>query len=317
MSFKIVLLPPGIQDHWPAAIRSAVPGVRVSVCDDPALAGDEIADADAAYGTIPPDLLSRAARLQWLQAPQAGPPAGWYYPALVEHPAIVTNFRGIYNDHLSAHILAFVLAFSRGLHRYLPAQTRAEWNPDAPLVHLPEATALLVGVGGIGGETARLLNALGMTVLAVDPRQESAPPGVAELRTPDQLDALLPRADFIILTAPETPQTQGLFHRNRFSLMKPQAYLINISRGALVKLDDLVEALTAGRIGGAALDVFEEEPLPPEHALWRMPNVMITPHMGGDGPYLPERRTQILIENCRRFADSRPLLNVVDKASWF
>ncbi|MFN3649416.1 MAG: D-2-hydroxyacid dehydrogenase [Armatimonadota bacterium] len=317
MSFKLVLLEPVNEERWAEAARGAVPEAAVVVCRDAEQAAAEIVDADAAFGTVPPELLARAGRLRWLQAPQAGPPAGWYYPELVAHPVTVTNFRGIFNDHLGAHILSFVLAFARGLHVYLPRQLRREWRPGAPLVHLPEATAILVGVGGIGGETARLLAAFGVTVLAVDPRQTGAPEGVAELHPPDRLDHLLPRADFVISTAPETPETQRLFDRERLRRMKRSAYLINISRGALVVLDDLVAALEAGEIAGAALDVFEQEPLPAGHPLWTLPGVLITPHVGGEGPYLDERRAEILAENCRRFAAGESLRNVVDKANWF
>lgn len=317
MSFKLVLLPPGVQPHWQEAIAEAVPGAEVVVCSRPEDAAEAIVDADAAYGTLPPDLLRRADRLRWLQAPAAGPPAGWYYPELVAHPVVVTNFRGIYNDHLATHILAFVLAFARGFQEYIPQQLRREWRQPAPRVHLPEATALLVGAGGAGGEAARLLAAFGVTVLAVDPRAGAAPEGVAELHRPEALDTLLPRADFVILTAPETPETRGSFDRRRLQRMKPSAILINISRGSIVVLDELVAALKAREIAGAGLDVFEAEPLPMAHPLWTMPGVLITPHVAGDGPYLQERRTEVLLDNCRRFAAGEPLRNVVDKASWF
>lgn len=316
MPFKMVLLP-GYQAHWPEAIRNAVPGAEVVACSDLQAAAAEIGDADAAFGTFPKELLARAGRLRWLQAPAAGPPAGWYYPELVEHPVTVTNFREIFNDHLGAHIMAFVLAFARGLQVYFPLQLRREWKPGYQPVHLPEATALLVGVGGIGAEAARMLAAFGVRVLGVDPRRESAPEGMAELHRPDQLDNLLPGADFVIITAPETPETQRLFTRERFRRMKPGAFLINISRGAIVVLDDLVAALQAGHLAGAALDVFEQEPLPAEHPLWTMPGVLLTPHIGGEGPYLDDRRTEILLDNCRRFAAGQPLRNVVDKRSWF
>ena len=147
-------------------------------------AAGAIARADAAFGTVSPALLRAASKLRWIQAPQAAPPAGWYYPELIAHPAVVTNFREIFNDHIGAHIMAFVLAFARGLHQYLPQQLNREWRPaplDTGVIHLPEATALIVGVGGIGAETARLAAAFGMQVLGVDARRREAPPGVAEL----------------------------------------------------------------------------------------------------------------------------------------
>src|SRR5206468_3844353 len=147
--------------------------------------------------------------LRWLQAHQAAPPAGYYYPELVAHSVVVTNFREIYNDHLGAHIMAFVLAFARDLHTYLPLQLEGTWKPrplDAGVVHLPDATALIVGLGGIGAETARLASAFGMRVIGVDARRTSVPPGVAELHPADALDEQLPRADFVILTVPHTPK---------------------------------------------------------------------------------------------------------------
>jgi phosphoglycerate dehydrogenase-like enzyme len=131
------------------------------------------------------------------------------------------------------------------------------------------------------------------------------------------LDELLPRADFVILTVPHTPTTEGFMHRARFQRMKPSVFFINIGRGMTTKLDDLVAALNAGEIAGAALDVFEQEPLPSEHPLWTMPNVLITPHMAGWGPYLDDRRYQIMIDNCRAFLGDKQLRNVVDKGSWF
>ena len=170
------------------------------------------------------------------------------------------------------------------------------------MVHLPEATALIVGVGGIGSEAARLLAAFGVTVLGTDARRTTTPDGVAELHRPEALDELLPRADFVILTVPHTPATEGFFDRARFRRMKPSAFFINIGRGMTTKLDDLVTALEAGEIAGAALDVYEQEPLPRDHRLWTLPNVLLTPHTAGHGPTSNDRRFQIVVEDCRAFA---------------
>ena len=322
MGVKLVMFPPqsDVTRSWAAQIRTHVPGLTVLVAEAPDEARRVAPDADAAFGTIPPDVLRLAVRLRWLQAPAAAPPAGYYYSELIAHPMVVTNFREIYNDHIGAHIMALVLAFARGFHDYLPRQLRREWRPeplDTGVVHLPEATALIVGVGGIGSEAARLCAAFGMRVVGIDPRRTDAPAGVAELHRPEALDRLLPRADFVILTIPHTPATEGLMSRARFRLMKRTAFLINIGRGMTVRLDDLVEALRAGEIAGAGLDVFEVEPLPAAHPLWTMAGVLITPHTAGYGPYLDERRAEILLDNCRRFVAGQPLRNVVDKANWF
>jgi phosphoglycerate dehydrogenase-like enzyme len=128
---------------------------------------------------------------------------------------------------------------------------------------------------------------------------------------------MLPRADVVIATTPHTPETEGIWNAQRFKLMKNSAFFINIGRGKTTRLDDLVGALRAGEIAGAGLDVFEQEPLPADHPLWTLPGVIITPHTAGFGPYLDERRYEILLDNCRRFIAGQPLRNVVDKSSWF
>jgi phosphoglycerate dehydrogenase-like enzyme len=156
-----------------------------------------------------------------------------------------------------------------------------------------------------------------MRVVAVDARRTDKPDHVAELHAPEALDRLLPQADFVILTVPHTPATEGFFNATKFRLMRRSAFFINIGRGMTTKLNDLVAALKAGEIAGAALDVYEQEPLPPEHPLWEMPNVLLTPHMAGYGPHLNERRFQIIQDNCRAFANGEALRNVVDKATWF
>ncbi|MEO9189933.1 MAG: D-2-hydroxyacid dehydrogenase [Acetobacteraceae bacterium] len=322
MSFSFLMLPPQTPTtrDWGRRLANEVAEARVILAETDAAAEAAIGAADAAYGVLPASLLGRASRLRWLQSPQAAPPAGYYYPQLVAHPVVVTNMREIYNDHIGAHIMAFVLAFARDFQTYLPQQLRREWKPkplDTGIVPLPGATALIVGVGGIGAEAARLAAAFGMRVIATDARRTQPPEGVAELHRPEALDALLGRADFVILTVPHTPATEGFMDRARFCRMKPSAFFINIGRGKTTKLDDLVAALEAGEIAGAGLDVFETEPLPPDHKLWTLPNVLITPHTAGFGPDLDERRYAIIRDNCRAFALGEELRNVVDKASWF
>src|SRR5229473_1685082 len=322
MPATLLMLPPQSKTthQWAERLALDVPDVSVIVAEDADKATWAMAEADCAFGTLPRGLLPAATRLRWLQAPQAAPPAGWYYPELIAHPVVVTNFREIYNDHIGAHIMAFVLAFARGLHQYLPRQLNREWRPapvDTSVIHLPEATALIVGAGGIGAEAARLAAAFGMRVLAVDARRRDIPSGVAALYGADALDSLLPRADFVILTVPHTPATEGFMNRARFQRMKRTAFFINIGRGMTTRLDDLVAALRAGEIAGAGLDVFEQEPLPGHHPLWTLPGVLITPHTAGYGPYLDDRRYEILRDNCQRFLAGQPLRNVVDKTSWF
>ena len=175
----------------------------------------------------------------------------------------------------------------------------------------------MVGLGGIGSEVARRGLAFGMQVVAVDPVQTHTPQGVAALWKPERLGDLLAQADFVVIAAPHTPQTEKLFRRSQFRQMKPTAYLINVGRGAIVDLAELTAALEAGEIAGAGLDVFEVEPLPEGHPLWGMENVIITPHVASLSPRIAERHLATLLDNVGRFARGEPLQNVANKAAWF
>ena len=267
MGFRLLILAvdkdqQDITSRWPERLKELVPDIQVDHCRSVDEAIAHIGEADAAWGHIVPELFDEAKRLRWVACPWAGPPAGYYHQPLIDSDVVVTNVRGIYNDHISAHILAFVLAFARGLHLYLPQQLQRTWRPGHPTVHLPEASAIVVGVGEIGAETARLCAEFGLMVIGVDARRDEAPSGVAEVHPPEALERLLPRGDFVIVTAPETPQTQGMFAAEQFRAMKQSAYFINIGRGATVVLDDLVSALRDGEIAGAGLDVFQSSPSP-------------------------------------------------------
>ncbi|MBX3012165.1 MAG: D-2-hydroxyacid dehydrogenase [Caldilineaceae bacterium] len=319
---KLVMLPPvrGERRTWGPRLQAALPEYAVVIAEDEADAQREIVDADAVYGWVSPTLLPLAQKLRWLQSAVIGPHIGFYYKELIDHPLVVTNPRGIFNDHIGQHIMMFVLALARGLPYYMAAQQERRWDADArksPYIDLTAATALVAGVGNIGHEAARYCHAFGMRVIGVDPRWEYELPFV-EKHGPEALDALLPEADFVIVAMPHTPETEGLWNTARFQQMKPTGYFINIGRGMTTKLDDLVVALESGTIAGCALDVFEIEPLPAEHKLWTLPNVLLTPHIAAkDAENLEERQFQILLDNARRFAAGEPLRNVVNKALWY
>ncbi|MFT5086409.1 MAG: phosphoglycerate dehydrogenase-like enzyme [Candidatus Latescibacterota bacterium] len=322
MSFKFVFLATANEQTrtYADAMAKVAPGLEVVYAAERSQQLAALAGARACFGTLDAELLAAAPQLEWLAAPAAGPPKGYYFAELIASRAQVTNFRGIFNDHISAHIMAFVLCFARGMHQYFHDQYEGEWRKGGemrPSAHLPEATALIVGIGGIGSATAVHCKHFGMRVIGVDPRVQAAPDGVDELKLPADLDALLPQADFVILTAPQTPSTEGLFTAAKFERMKETAFFINIGRGSNVALTDLDRALRDGGIAGAALDVFETEPLPADHPLWTAPNFLMTPHTAAAGPYLGQRRLDLMVENCRRFAVGEELVNVVDKANWF
>lgn len=322
MTRDLILLPPldETTEAWARAVAQAAPGLRVRIAPDRAAALQLLPQAEAAFGTLDAELLAAAGRLQWLQAPMAAPPAGFFFPELVAHPVQVTNFRGIYNDHVATHAVAMLLALARGLPTYMRQQTRGEWIrhlADEDILHLPQSTVLVVGVGGIGAEIGRMVSAFGAKVIGIDPRRSDVPVGFDAIFPPQELNRLLASADAVILTLPHTPESEGLINAARLALMRPHGLLVNIGRGATVRLDAVLAALRQQRLGGVALDVFEEEPLPSDHPLWQEPRALLTPHVAVVGPYIVERRLAVLCDNAQRFESSRPLINVVDKALWY
>jgi len=294
-----------------------------------------IIDADAFFGKITPALLAQAQKLAWVQSPTASL-EHYLFPELIEHSCALSNMRGLFSDVIADHVLGFVLCFARNFHIYLRRQMEQKWEAvggeggrsdfltgpgvassiDLAHRHLADATLGVVGAGEIGSEVARRAHALGMRVVAVDP-SVSAVAGVCEVWPAARLGELLRASDFVVIAAPHTPATYKLFRRREFEMMKRTACLINVGRGVIVDLADLTRALEEGLIAGAGLDVFETEPLPTGHPLWKMPNVIITPHVAGASPRIAERHTEVLLENIRRFVAGRVPATLVDKRRWY
>ena len=341
---KLVISPPVSAERLENICAAAAPMQVVNALDEEH-AAIAIADADALFGYLTPRLLRAAKKLRWAQSPTASMEK-YLHAELVASPVVVTNMRGIFSDVIADHVFGFILCFAKNFHVYLRQQMRGEWRmlgrdpgelpgyggpgevhpSDCAAITLADCTLAVIGLGGIGAETARRGLAFGMRVLGVDPRfpgvrgQESGVRdqtlGAVTVFRPDQLNEVLSQSDFVVIAAPHTPETYKLFNRERIRQMKRNAYLINVGRGVIVDLTDLTAALQAGEIAGAGLDVFETEPLPREHPLWRMENVIITPHCAAASPRVPERHLQTLLENVRRFVNGEPLLNVVDKRLW-
>lgn len=299
-------------------LRGLSPTMHLVVVDSDEAALREIADADAYYGFITPQMLAAAKKLRWIQAPLAGL-EHYFFPELVASHVVVTNMRGIYSDHLADHAFAFVLALARDFPKLIRSQIKGVWEPHeaVQMLHLADLTLGIIGLGGIGYEVARRGKVCGMRVLAVDPRRTEKPDEVDELWPKDRLDHLLGESDFVVICAPQTPETTGMIGEPQLAKMKPSAYLINVGRGVIVQLDALVDALRGKKIAGAALDVYETEPLPAGHPLWEFDNVILTPHVAGIDPYNAPRRFDVLRKNVLRFLAGEPLNNVVDKTKWF
>ena len=283
-------------------------------------------------------MLKAADRLRWVQSFTASL-EHYIFPDLVAHPCVLTNLRGLFGDVIADQVMGYVLCFARNLHTYIRRQVEHRYEPlggesarvsnqtgpgivndmDRATIYLPQSTLGVIGMGGIGCEIARRALAFGISVRGVDrfPERVQPPEGVHSVAGVDSLADVLAWSDFAVIAAPHTPETQGWFNRKTLAHLRPSSYLINIGRGAIVVLDDLVAALKAGKLAGAALDVYEIEPLPPAHPLWDFPNVILTPHTAGYSRVIAGRHLAALVENVSRFARSEPLLNVVDKTLWF
>jgi len=332
---KLVLFPP-VEDRRLALVREAARPMTVVNTPDEAAALAEIVDADAFFGKITPALLARAGKLRWVQTATASL-EHYMFDALVEHPCRLSNMRGLYSDVIADHVMGFVLCFARNLHLYRDQQRARHWEPiggeagrsdfvagpafvseiDRRHLHLSDCTLGVVGVGHIGAEICRRAQSFGMRILGVDPQRRELADIVPQVWPTARLPELLHESDFVVIAAPHTPETYKLFRQDKFAAMKQTAYLINIGRGAIVDLTDLITALQAGRIAGAALDVFETEPLPAESPLWTMPNVLITPHIAAASTHIAERHTQTLLENIRLFVAGKDPATLVDKRKWF
>ena len=307
-------------------------------CETTADVLNAVPDADGFLGKITPEMLARAEKLQWIQTFTVSL-EHYIFPELIEHPCTLTNMRGLFGDVIADQVMGYVICFARNLHLYIRQQLEHRYEPaggessrvdnafgpgvvnnmDRATIFLPDTTMLVVGMGAIGSEIARRALAFGIKVRGVDqhPDLVSPPAGVESVVGTDHLKSELGQADWVVIAAPHTPFTKGWFNSDVIQSMKPTGYLMNIGRGAIVVLADLVQALQSGQIAGAALDVFDQEPLPADHPLWDMPNCIITPHTSGYSTAIAGRHLQTMCENLERFLSGQPLKNVVDKKVWY
>jgi len=279
----------------------------------------EIADADAFIGwSLRPQQLVAARNLKWIHSPAAAVHQ-LLFPELVESDIVITNARDVHGAVVAEHAMALLLALAKRLPSAVRHQQRRQWGQQAmwkespPPREVQGATLAVIGLGSIGREVARRASALGMRVIAVREHPGKGGAQAHEVHAPEDLDNVLAESDFVLLAAPLTEKTRHLINAARLQRMKPDAYLINVSRGPLIDDQALVAALKQRRIAGAALDVFVEEPLPPDSPYWELENVLITPHTAAVTEKLWERHYALIRANLERFFAAQPLLGVVDK----
>lgn len=299
-----------------------------------------IPDAEIYFGYgIPPELLEAGERLQWVHSGAAGVGSS-LTPTMLESTVVFTNSAGVHAPPMAETVLAMLLHFGRGLDFAVEAKARSEWEKEpyyaagAPLGELSDATVGIIGFGGIGREVARRVASLGARVIAV--KRTPARPGEANLKPvagggvlgsriemvwgASGLDAVYRESDVIVVAAPDTPETRGMVDESAFDRMKEGVVLVNVARGPLVDEDALVRALVERRIRGAGLDVFSREPLPSDHPLWDLPNVVITPHVSAVTRGFWRRETDLILRNLDRYMKDDPVEeweNVVDKKAGY
>lgn len=277
---------------------------------DRVIAGAEVGLVWDFRSSLLSDSLSHAGALRWVHVAGAGVDAV-LTPGLRASDILLTNARGVFDHSIAETVAGMILVFAKDLLKSLELQRQRVWMHRETEM-LSRSSALVVGAGGIGREIGRVLGALAVDVRIVGTRQRpDAEFGV--IHSVDNLCDLLPEADYVVLVAPLTDRTRRLFATEEFRLMKPSARFINVGRGELVDEGALVAALQDGEIAGAALDVFEVEPLPADHQLWAMPQVIITPHMSADFHGWLEALADQFVENLERWLDGETLDNVVDK----
>lgn len=307
-----ILLYRDLTDSALAALRAEFDSCEIRATISPVQLESWLDWPEVVFGNAPADLLARAPRLRWMQIVSSGFDE---YRALQGKPVIVTTAHGLHATVIAQHLLLMFLLFVRGQLHFQECQRRQKWDRRPALPQDPASlTVGFLGYGAVGRETARLLRPLGCRLIATKLTASPKPAELDDLLPWGRLDDLLAAADHVVVALPLTTLTKRILDAERLARMKPGAVLHNIGRGQLVDEQALVALLRAGRLAGAALDVFAEEPLPPTSELWALSNVVITPHLAGHHRDLAHRLLERFRENLRRFLRGEPLRHVADFA---
>ena len=318
-------------------IRAAAPGARLVMVSVEGLADGPLEDVEVMLrGWLSSDafdrILVRAPRLSWVHSATSGVERA-LTPAALERGVVVTNARGVFSRPIAEYVLMMILAVSRRLPQLLELQRERTWQPLEG-AELRDVTVGIVGLGSIGRAVAALATAFGCRIVAVRRRGDATDPAPASSATddgepplgeirldrvggPETLPELLAESDFIVLAAPLTPETEAMINAETLAMVKPGAWLINVARGRLIDERALLRALRDGELGGAVLDTFRDEPLPPMSSFYDLPNVIVTPHTAWSSGRVLDRSVELFCDNLRRFATGEPLLNVVDPSAGY
>ena len=312
---QTVLVPSWVEKDAPA-LQAKYPALKLVIYHDAAEAKAHAAEAEGIIGTPSADFLEAAPKLRWVHNYSAGVEEVVGLPGIKDGKVTLTSLKIYQGPEIADHALALLLHLTRNIALYEAAGKEGKWLKNTkeglPVIELRGRTVLIIGLGGVGTQVAERAHAFGMKVLAVDERDIPLMSIVDYVGRPDELQELLPKADVVISCVPLTPKTQKMMGSTEFGLMKQGAYFVNISRGKIVDTPALVNALKDGKLAGAGLDVTDPEPLPADHPLWKMQNVVITPHVAGVSDVRQERQRTLVLDNLARFASGKTLKNQVD-----
>jgi phosphoglycerate dehydrogenase-like enzyme len=327
---KLLILPYHRASFWNAPpwfseqLSREFPHLEVVHLSDDDQIEREINDAEIVVTwTLRPNQFNAAKKLRWIHSPAAAVHQ-LLFPELIASDVMLTNGREVHGATVAELVIALIFALAKKLPLAMRCQEQRVWGQNQVWESRPQprevagATLGLIGLGSIGTEVTKRASAIGMRVIAVRNRVEAGKPdNVEQVYAPSQIDLMLSQSDYVVIAAPLTSSTAGMINAERLTSMKPDAYLINVSRGQLVDEPALAEALRSKRIAGAALDVFEKEPLPPDSPLWDLQNLLITPHIAGFSEKLWERHYNFFTENLRCYLNHQPLIAIVDKSKGY
>ncbi len=317
---QVVLLPAGMKEAA-TSLSANHPSLKPLFYENAGEALEKVASAEAYIGSPDKALMDAGTKLRWVHIFSAGIENYTDLPGFADGRVKMTSLKIFQGPEIADHAFALLLHLTRNIGAYQQAQTAAEWaksaKPVLPLIELRGRTMLVLGYGGIGVQVAERAKAFGMTVHAIDLNDIPLTVTLEKTGKPDELQAMLPAADVVVNCLPLTPATEGMIGANEFAKMKPGSYFINVSRGNIVNTDALIQALQENRLAGAGLDVVDPEPLPAASPLWKMPNVIVTPHVAGVSDARVGRQNALIHENLARFARDLPLKNEVDPMKGF
>jgi D-2-hydroxyacid dehydrogenase (NADP+) len=312
---KVLITYKGLTKRHIRQIQGVSERIEVEQATDKRNVLDAVRDAEVIFGHFNKEMLFASKKLRWVQVGSAGV-ENYLFTELVNSQVLLTTTSGIHRTPVSEIVIAMMLAFCKRLDKFMRSQLEAKWEKLVP-DELAGKTLGLLGLGNIGMETAWKAKCLGMKVLALDKTPIRAPKYVDEVLGPEDLDHLLHKSDYFVITVPLTKETYHMIGEEELKLMKPDAYIINVARGAVIDNKALIKALKEKWITGAGLDVFEEEPLPKDSEFWKLENVILTPHVSGSTPHYTDRAVKIFCENLRRYLEGKPLINTVDKKAGY